>query len=150
MNKQKDKKNTKTQTLKYIEQTGGCQRGGGAGRGGGEWIKGMKMCKLPVIKLVSHGHEKYSIRNVSNNIVIMFGDDGNSTYCDEQSEMYRIVESLYCTSKSIIKLHVKVYLNFIFFLKIVFIYLTEIETAREREHKQGEWERKKQAPSGGA
>ena len=36
---------------------------------------------------------------------------------------------------------------FFSFLKILFIYLTERETAREREHKQGEWERKKQAHS---
>ena len=40
---------------------------------------------------------------------------------------------------------------FIYFLKILFIYLTEIrDSQREREHKQGEWERKKQAHSGGA
>ena len=35
----------------------------------------------------------------------------------------------------------------LFFLKIVFIYLTERNSQREREHKQGEWERKKQAYS---
>uniref|UniRef100_A0A452UDC5 Kinesin family member 1C n=1 Tax=Ursus maritimus TaxID=29073 RepID=A0A452UDC5_URSMA len=38
------------------------------------------------------------------------------------------------------------------FLKILFIYLfdRDRDSQREREHKQGEWERKKQAPSGGA
>uniref|UniRef100_A0A452U174 KRAB domain-containing protein n=1 Tax=Ursus maritimus TaxID=29073 RepID=A0A452U174_URSMA len=40
--------------------------------------------------------------------------------------------------------------TFFFFLKILFINLTERNSQREREHKQGEWERKKQAPSGGA
>ena len=44
------------------------------------------------------------------------------------------------------------YFYFLFFLifKILFIYSTEIETARAREHKQGEWERKKQAHRGRA
>ena len=40
---------------------------------------------------------------------------------------------------------------FFFFLKILFIYFDrERDSQREREHKQGEWERKKQPPSGGA
>ena len=39
---------------------------------------------------------------------------------------------------------------FLFFLKILFIYLTERDSQWEREHKQGEWERKKQAHSRGA
>ena len=36
---------------------------------------------------------------------------------------------------------------FIYFKKF---YLFDRDSQREREHKQGEWERKKQAPSGGA
>ena len=34
-------------------------------------IKGIKRSKFLVIKLVSHGDEKYSIRNIVNNIGIM-------------------------------------------------------------------------------
>ena len=41
-------------------------------------------------------------------------------------------------------------LGFYLFIFKDFIYSTEIETASERGNKQGEWERKKQAPSGGA
>ena len=41
--------------------------------------------------------------------------------------------------------------RFFFFLKILFIYLTETETASERGNtSRGEWERKKQFHSGGA
>ena len=36
------------------------------------------------------------------------------------------------------------------FLKDFLFYLFDRDSQREREHKQGEWERKKQAPSGGA
>ena len=35
------------------------------------------------------------------------------------------------------------------FLKDFLFYLFDRDSQREREHKQGEWERKKQAPSGG-
>ena len=37
-----------------------------------------------------------------------------------------------------------------FSLKILFIYLIERDSQQEREYKHGEWERKRQAPSGGA
>ena len=39
---------------------------------------------------------------------------------------------------------------FIFYFFKDFIYLFDRDSQQEREHKQGEWERKKQAPSGGA
>ena len=42
------------------------------------------------------------------------------------------------------------YRDLFFFFKILFIYLFDRErnSQGEREHKQGEWERKKQAPRG--
>ena len=38
--------------------------------GWAKWVKGIKRYKLPVIKYVSHGYEKHSIKNVANNMVI--------------------------------------------------------------------------------
>ena len=37
-----------------------------------------------------------------------------------------------------------------YFKDFIFLFDPERDNQREREHKQGEWERKKQAPSGGA
>ena len=40
----------------------------------GKMVKGIKGYKHPVIKSVSHRDEKYSIGNIVNNMVIMYGD----------------------------------------------------------------------------
>ena len=37
-----------------------------------------------------------------------------------------------------------------FFKDFIYLFDRDRDSQREREHKQGEWERKKQAPSGGA
>ena len=39
---------------------------------------------------------------------------------------------------------------FIFFKDFIYLFDRDRDSQREREHKQGEWERKKQAHSGGA
>ena len=38
----------------------------------------------------------------------------------------------------------------LYFKDFIYLFDPERDSQREREHKQGEWERKKQAPSGGA
>ena len=82
--------------LKYREQTGGGQRGGGR-RGWAKQVKGMKRHKLAVMKQVSHRDEKYSLGNIVNNIVIMLcGDRWRLHYHGEHCIMYRTVQSLCC------------------------------------------------------
>ena len=69
------------------------------------------------------------------------------TCCDEHQVLYGSVELLYCTPETNITLYVN-YTGIIFFKD--FIYLLDRDSQQEREHKQGEWERKKRAPNGEA
>ena len=41
--------------MDYREETGGCQTGVAGSRGGGNWVKGCKRDKLPVIRQISPG-----------------------------------------------------------------------------------------------
>ena len=56
-------------------------------------MKVIKRYKLPAIKLISHGDEKYTIENIINNNIILLYGDGNYTYCGEDCIMYRTIES---------------------------------------------------------
>ena len=55
-------------------------------------MKGIKRYKLPVMKSVSHGDEKYSRGNIFNNIEItLYGDRSNYTYRGGLHFVYRTV-----------------------------------------------------------
>ena len=46
--------------------------GGGMGWGGGfEWVKGVKMYKLPFIKYISHGDVMYSMATTVNTVLFI-------------------------------------------------------------------------------
>ena len=62
---------------------------------------------LPVIKEISHEDEKYSLENIVNNTVITLYSDRWQLHVCELCIMYRIVESLCCTSETNITLYVK-------------------------------------------
>ena len=61
------------QTLKYRDQTDGCQRWG---RGNGEkWVKGNGRCMVTVMEWISHRDEKYSVENIVSGFVIALHGD---------------------------------------------------------------------------
>ena len=53
--KKQDKIKTELIDMEYREETGGCQTGVAGSRGGGNWVKGCKRDKLPVIRQISPG-----------------------------------------------------------------------------------------------
>lgn len=61
-------------------------------------MKGIKRDKLPVIKEISRGDEKYSRRNIVSNTIIH--------YLGEHSIMYIIVGSLCCSPETNLILYV--------------------------------------------
>ena len=85
-------KHNQTQSHRYREKTGGCQRE----KGGGveKQVREIKRYKLSVTKQMSHGYEMYSVGNIVNNYVISLVTNGKQAYHDDHFQLYRNIKLL--------------------------------------------------------